>query len=499
MLRIYDTLEGKKKEFVPVRDGSVGMYFCGMTVQSEPHVGHMRVALVADVFKRYLEYKGYRTILVINFTDIDDKIIAKAQEEGVDYLAIAERNIEEFMEFLTFLGVEEADVYPRATDHIPEIIGLTRSLIDGGYAYESDGYVYFDVGKWSGYGRLSGKNLDDLIAGASQRIDVDERKKHPEDFCLWKGAKEGEPSWDSPWGKGRPGWHIECSAMSMKYLGEHFDIHGGGTELIFPHHENEIAQSEAATGKPYVNHWVHHGLVNLVGEKMSKSTGHFKTMAEIADRFPSDVVRFYLLSTHYRSEIEFSEERLREAAAAVERFRNLFRSLGRYAGPEGDRGGAGGPRAKDGPGGAWGPNAAGGSVGRQDPAKGVLPSPAVKEVQASFEAAMDDDLNTAQAIGHLFELVRVLNQEMDAGEDPRVLRGGRVVLRELADLLGLFGCMSGEGEAIPDEIMAFVRQRSLARASEDWELADTLRSEIEKAGYLVEDAADGPVVRRGKR
>lgn len=468
MLRIYDTLEGRKKEFVPVHEGKVGMYFCGMTVQSEPHVGHMRVAVVSDVFRRYLRYSGYDVTLVINFTDIDDKIIEKAEAEGVDYTVIAQRNIDKFMEFLRFLGAEEADVYPRATGHIPEIIELVKTLVEKGYAYESGGDVYFEVKKFPGYGKLSKRNLDDLIAGASERVDVDDRKRNPEDFCLWKAAKAGEPAWESPWGPGRPGWHIECSAMSTKYLGDHFDIHGGGTELIFPHHENEIAQHEAATGKPYVNHWVHHGLVNLVGEKMSKSTGHFKTMEEISRRFPADVVRFYLLSTHYRSEIEFSEERLSEARVAIERFENLFRTLARRVGPEGQ-----GEAAE-------------------------APSEAVSELRSRFLAAMDDDLNTAQAIGHLFELVRVVNQELEAGADERVLRADRAVLRELSDILGILQHLSDTEEEVPDEVARMVRERADARAAKDWERADELRAAIEAAGYVVEDTPDGPVARKAK-
>ena len=466
MLRIYDTLEGRKKEFVPVREGKVGMYFCGMTVQSEPHVGHMRVALVADVFRRYLRFKGYDVTLVINFTDIDDKIIEKAREEGVEYLEIAERNIEKFMQFLRFLGAEEADHYPRATKHIPEIISLVSTLVEKGYAYESGGDVYFEVKAWPSYGKLSKKNLSDLIAGASERVELDVKKRHPEDFALWKAAKEGEPAWESPWGLGRPGWHIECSAMSMKYLGEHFDIHGGGTELIFPHHENEIAQSEAATGQPYVNHWVHHGLVNLVGEKMSKSTGHFRTMEEIANRFPSDVVRFYLLSTHYRTEIEFSDERLSEAASSIERFENLFRTLARLVGPEGE-----------------------GRVAEE-------PSPAVAAARERFLAAMDDDLNTAQAIGHLFEIVRLVNQETESGAEPEVLRADRAALRELLDLLGLLSNVAGEEGGVPEEVMRLVAERDRARSAKDWERADELREEIGAAGYVVEDTPEGPVVRR---
>jgi len=466
MVRIYDSREGRKREFVPVNEGRVGMYFCGMTVQSEPHVGHMRVVLVADVFRRYLRYRGYDVTLIINFTDIDDKIIEKAEAEGVEYTEIARRNIDRFMEFQRFLGVEDADRYPRATGHIAEIIGLVERLVERGVAYESGGDVYFEVRKWPSYGKLSKKNLDDLIAGASERVEIDDRKRHPEDFCLWKAAKEGEPSWESPWGPGRPGWHIECSAMSMKYLGEHFDIHGGGTELIFPHHENEMAQAEAATGKPYVNHWVHHGLVNLVGEKMSKSTGHFKTMAEISQRFPADVVRFYLLSTHYRSEIEFSDERLSEAAAAVERFENLFRTLARLVGPEGE----------------------GGEAGK--------PSTEAAEARERFLAAMDDDLNTAQAIGHLFELVRVVNQEVEAGADPDTLRADRAILRELAGILGLLAGIGAQAGEIPKNIQELVEERSRAREARDWTRADEVRALIEEAGYAVEDTAEGPVVRK---
>ncbi len=467
MLRIYDTLEGRKKEFVPVNEGKVGMYFCGMTVQSEPHVGHMRVAVVSDVFRRYLRHKGYDTTVVINFTDIDDKIIEKAKEEGVDYTEIAERNIAIFMEFLRFLGAEEADYYPRATEHIDEIIALVQTLIEKGYGYESEGDVNIEVKKWPSYGKLSKKNLDDLIAGASERVAIDGRKRSPEDFALWKAAKEGEPGWKSPWGLGRPGWHIECSAMSTKYLGEHFDIHGGGTELIFPHHENEIAQSEAATGTPYVNHWVHHGLVNLVGEKMSKSTGHLKTMGEIAARFRPDVVRFYLLSTHYRTEIEFSDERLAEAATAIERFENLFRTLARLVGPERE-----GDAAEEGP------------------------SAAVAEARGRFLDAMDDDLNTAQAVGVLFDIVRIVNQEIESGTEAPVLRGDRAVLRELSDILGLLRAVGAGEEETPAEIEELARERARARADRDWGRADELREKIEAAGYRVEDTSEGPVVRK---
>ena len=493
MLRIYDTLDGRKKDFVPVREGKVGMYFCGMTVQAEPHVGHMRVAVVSDIFRRYLRYKGYDVTLVMNFTDIDDKIIEKADAEGVDYQVIAKRNTEKFMEFLRFLGAEKADHYPRASQHIPEIIGLVKTLIERGYGYESGGDVYFEVKKFPGYGKLSKKNLDDLLAGASERVDLDDRKRNPEDFCLWKAAKEGEPAWESPWGMGRPGWHIECSAMSTRYLGDHFDIHGGGTELIFPHHENEIAQHEAATGQSYVNHWVHHGLVNLVGEKMSKSTGHFKTMEEISRKFPADVVRFYLLSTHYRSEIEFSEERLQEAGVAIERFENLFRTLARIVGPEsgvGEESGASGPGSAE--------SVGAGSGGAGEEAAAGAASAAVSELRDRFMEAMDDDLNTAQAIGHLFELVRIINSEVEAGADEATLKADRAVLRELSDILGILQHIAADEESVPAEIEKLMAERAEARSEKNWARADEIRAEIERAGYVVEDTPSGPVARKGK-
>jgi len=468
MLKIYDTLDARKKEFVPVNEGKVGMYFCGMTVQSEPHVGHMRVAVVSDVFKRYLRYRGYDVTLIINFTDIDDKIIAKATEEGVTYQDVAQRNIDKFMEFMGFLGTEPADHYPRATDHITDIIETVKVLVEKGVAYESGGDVYFEVGKWPEYGKLSKKRVEDLVAGASERVDIDGKKRNPEDFALWKAAKEGEPAWESPWGMGRPGWHIECSAMSTRYLGNHYDIHGGGTDLIFPHHENEIAQSEAATGESYVNHWVHHGHVRLEGEKMSKSTGHYRSMQALADKYSSDVVRFFLLSTHYRSVIDFADERLEEAAASVERFENLFRTLERVAGPE-----------------------------AKADTLGVAPepSPAMVDLKAKYIEAMDDDLNTAQATGFLFEMVRVLNQAVEAKVAPEQLRADRVVLREVTGILGLLEGV-GQADTVPAEIQQMAEDRAAARAAKDWAKADELRDAIAEAGYVVEDTPEGPVVHR---
>ena len=319
-LKVYDTLRARKEEFEPVSPGKVGIYFCGMTVQDRPHIGHMLAFVAGDMIRRHLRFKGYDVTYIQNFTDIDDKIIAKANEEGVDYRVIAERNMKEYFRYAEELNILKADVYPLATQHIAEIVSLIGALVEKGFAYDAGGDVYFRVRAFPQYGRLSKRNVDDLQSGA--RIEVGERKEDPLDFTLWKGAKEGEPAWDSPWGPGRPGWHIECSAMSMKYLGTTIDMHGGGQDLIFPHHENEIAQSEAATGKPYIRYWMHNGLLNLRGEKMSKSTGHFFAIEDINREFTGEVIRFYLLSTHFRSGTEFSRERLKEAEAGLERIRN---------------------------------------------------------------------------------------------------------------------------------------------------------------------------------
>jgi cysteinyl-tRNA synthetase len=381
-LRIYDTLKGDKREFVPVHPGKAGLYVCGMTVQDKPHVGHIRSSLAGDLMRRYLEHLGYDVTYVYNFTDVDDRIIEKANKEGIEYGAVSQRNIDAYVTFADLHNIRRATHYPRATQHIPEILHLIRALVDRGFAYAAGGDVYFDVRKKPDYGKLSGRNVDDMRAGT--RIEVGEAKRDPLDFALWKGAKPGEPAWDSPWGPGRPGWHIECSAMSMKYLGEHFDIHGGGQDLIFPHHENEIAQSEAATGQPFANFWTENGLVNLGGEKMSKSTGRLFFIEDIAKSADPEVVRFYLLSTHYRSPIEFSQERLAEAAVAYARLRA---PLERAA--------------------AW--------RHRETPPPGGELGTAVAEAERAFHEAMDDDFNSAKALGHLFDLAREANRALDEG------------------------------------------------------------------------------------
>ncbi|MDP3767809.1 MAG: cysteine--tRNA ligase, partial [Dehalococcoidia bacterium] len=316
-MKIHNTLTRSKEELVPLTAGEVRMYVCGVTVYDLSHIGHARSAIVFDVTRRYLEFKGYRVTFVKNFTDVDDKIIRRANEEGVPAYELSERYIAAYREDMAALGVRPADHEPKATEHVPEMITLIERLVAGGFAYAVDGDVYFEVRRFASYGRLSGRNLEELLVGA--RVEVDERKRDPRDFALWKAAKPGEPSWESPWGPGRPGWHIECSAMSMRYLGDSFDIHGGGEDLIFPHHECEIAQSEAATGKPFVRVWIHNGFVNLGAAKMSKSLGNTLTVRELVKRHDPDALKRWLLGTHYRHPIDFSEERISEAARSLER------------------------------------------------------------------------------------------------------------------------------------------------------------------------------------
>lgn len=471
-LVVYDTLRAKKTEFKPVEDGKVGIYFCGMTVQDKPHIGHMLAFVAGDMIRRYLLFKGYQVTYVQNFTDVDDKIIAKANEEGIGFRAVAERNIAEYFKYADELNIMRADIYPKATEHIGDIIALIQRLEGGGFAYAVGGDVYFRVRKFGGYGKLSKRRVDELQVGA--RIEVGERKEDPLDFTLWKAAKEGEPAWDSPWGKGRPGWHIECSAMSMKYIGETIDMHGGGQDLVFPHHENEIAQSEAATGKPFVNYWMHNGLLNLRGEKMSKSTGHFFSIEDINREFPGDVIRFYLLSTHFRSRSEFSRERLQEAQAGLERIRTICVFLDECRGGEGGAAPA--------------------------PETGKLRDLA-EEVRGDFLASMDDDFNSAEAIGHLFRLVREINR-VRAGEeaalrgDPETIDRLTAVFEVFDSILGLFKDGLPKAElAVPGDVRRLVDEREEARRRKDWARADSLRDEIAGRGFVVEDRADGTAVK----
>ncbi|TMQ50810.1 MAG: cysteine--tRNA ligase [Candidatus Eisenbacteria bacterium] len=461
-LRIYDTMSRQKRPFVPVTPGRVAMYVCGMTVQDRPHVGHIRAALSGEVMRRYLMHLGFEVVYVYNFTDVDDRIIEKANREGLPYTQVSERNIQAYLAQVERHNILPATHYPRATEHIGEILELIRKLIDKSYAYAAGGDVYFEVRKKADYGKLSGRDVDDLRAGA--RIEVGEHKRDPLDFALWKGAKPGEPAWESPWGPGRPGWHIECSAMSMKYLGEHFDIHGGGQDLIFPHHENEIAQSEAATGQPFANFWVENGLVNLGGEKMSKSTGKLFFIDDIARETDPEVVRYYLLSTHYRSPIDFTHERLEEAAIAYQRLRAPLERVGAWDATDGSS-----------PASSGGAGAAG-------------------EAERLFAEAMDDDFNSAKAIGHLFDLARDVNRALDEGIESEGRDGARALMR-LGGVLGLFW-KKPAAQSWEPEVLELVERRESARKARDWKEADTLRARLLEMGVQVEDGPDGPKLKR---
>jgi cysteinyl-tRNA synthetase len=477
-LRVYDTLRGRKEEFKPVTEGKVGIYFCGMTVQDKPHIGHMLAFVAGDMIRRYLMFKGFEVTYVQNFTDVDDKIIARAKEEGVDFRVVAERNIEEYFKYAEELNILPADVYPKATEHIGDIVALIKRLEERGYAYSSGGDVYFRVRRFADYGKLSKRRVDDLQSGA--RIEVGEQKEDPLDFTLWKGAKEGEPAWESPWGNGRPGWHIECSVMSMKYLGDTVDMHGGGQDLIFPHHENEIAQSEAATGRTFVNYWMHNGLLNLRGEKMSKSTGHFFSIEEINEEFSGEVIRFYLLSTHFRSRSEFSRERLEEAEAGFERIRNLSLYIDEASGGMGERGDLA-PSSE--------------SAELRD---------LVDEVTRDFLESMDDDFNSGEAIGHIFRLVREVNRvradsEEALGRDVVSIGKIREALSMFDRVLGLFkgGLPVAEIE-VPGEVQRLVEEREEARIKKDWGRADALRARIAEMGFILEDRPAGPYLKPRK-
>ncbi len=463
-LRLYDTLTREKRAFEPVNPGRAGMYVCGMTVQDKPHVGHIRSSIVGDTLRRWLTHLGYEVTYVYNFTDVDDKIIDKANDEGLAFSQVAQRNIDAYLRYADLHNILRASVYPRATEHIPEMLSLIGTLVDRGYAYAAGGDVFYDVRRRAGYGKLSGRNVDDMRSGS--RIEVDEAKRDALDFALWKAAKPGEPAWETPYGPGRPGWHIECSAMAMKYLGETLDIHGGGQDLIFPHHENEIAQSEAANDKPFSRFWVHHGMVNLAGEKMSKSAKLYFLIEDIVRDFEPELVRFYLSSTHYRSPIEFSLERLTEARTAYARIRQPMDRFGAFA------------DAADAP-------AAAGAM-----------ADAVAEADARFSEAMNDDANTARALGYLFDLAREVNRAGEAG-DAGQARVGALALRQLGGRIGLFWTAPSPSEDDwPADVLDLVARREEARKSRNFKEADALRDELKARGLVVEDSARGPRVKR---
>ena len=436
-MKIYNTLTRAKEELVPLTPGEIKMYSCGVTVYDLSHVGHARMMVVFDMISRYLRFAGYRVTFVRNFTDIDDKIIRRANQENVPASEISERYIAGFRQDIAALGAMAPEVEPKATEHVAEMIALIERLIAGGYAYVVDGDVYFEIRRFPPYGRLSGKNLEDLLVGA--RVEVDERKRDPRDFALWKSAKPGEPSWKSPWGPGRPGWHIECSAMAMKHLGATIDIHGGGDDLIFPHHECEIAQSEASTGKPFARYWLHNGMMNMGAEKMSKSLGNTLWIREILKRHDADTLRFWLLGTHYRNPIEYAEERLVEAGRALERL--------------------------------WGPVVRARKHAEQNGNDGTL-SPELQAFRTAFVAAMDDDFNTPQALGVLFEMTNALNRL--EGRNPGEFVAGAQSLASLLKALGFTEPKSGTDvpAELNERIVGLIRARADARAARDWKRAD---------------------------
>ena len=498
-LAVFNTMGNRKEPFVPVTPGHVRMYVCGVTVYDLCHIGHARANVAFDIIVRYLRHGGYVVKYVRNFTDIDDKIIRRAAEKNTDYLDIANTYIEAFYEDFDRMGLLRPDVEPRATEHIPEIVDLVARLVAAGKAYPVDGDVYYSVRSFDGYGKLSGKNTDDLMSGA--RVEVDERKKDPLDFALWKASRPGEPAWESPWGPGRPGWHIECSAMAARHLGETFDIHGGGKDLVFPHHENEIAQSEGLSGKPFARYWVHNGFVNVNSEKMSKSLGNFFTLRDVLEKVRPEVLRFFFASSHYRSPIDYSDKSLAEAKAGLDR---LYRVKEKAEACE----------------------AAGAAPSALPGDDAFLP---VREAPKRFAEAMDDDFNTAAALGHLFDAVRVLNRLAPA--DPAAEReqagrflAGYAILDPLFGVLGLMQAPAreyfhsplqftavggaaggaaasaeattspgagGEARLAEEEILRRIEARKAARVRKEFAEADRIRKELDALGVILEDGKAG--------
>jgi len=477
-LRIYNTQSRKKEEFHPLQEGKVGIYVCGITAYDVCHVGHARSAVVFDVIIRYLRYRGWEVTDVKNFTDVDDKIIDKARRENAGINAIAERYIREHDEDMGMLGVARPTFTPRATENIDGMIRLVTTLLEKGLAYPMNGDVYYSVERFPGYGKLSGRNLDDMLAGA--RIDVNEKKRNPLDFALWKASREGEPWWESPWGRGRPGWHLECSVMSQRYLGETFDIHGGGEDLIFPHHENEIAQSEGATGKTLARYWIHNGFVRVNSEKMSKSLGNFFTIRDILQQYHPEVLRLFLLQSHYRSPVDFSDAALNEARQGMNRFYSTLKLIRDIA--------------------AGGTQPAPETAEKDGEMKAQL-----RNLRERFCEAMDDDFNTARAIGYLFDAVRLVNASL-AEKKPVVSRGAFVqagkTLLEIGSVLGFFRqepdaylCRDREREAAKRglavaEIERLIAERRAARAAKAWQRADEIRNGLAARGVILQDAPD---------
>nr|BDA24380.1 cysteine--tRNA ligase [Clostridium perfringens]BDA30779.1 cysteine--tRNA ligase [Clostridium perfringens] len=460
MIKVYNTLNKKKEEFIPLTPGEVKMYVCGPTVYNFFHIGNGRTFIVFDTIRRYFEYRGFKVDFVQNFTDIDDKMIKKANEEGTTVKKIGDTYIKEYYQDADALNIERATVNPRATEFIGEIIKFVKGLVDKGYAYEVDGDVYFSTKKFEGYGKLSGQNIEDLQSGA--RISVDERKKDPMDFAIWKAQKPGEPAWKSPWGMGRPGWHIECSCMAKKLLGETIDIHAGGSDLKFPHHENEIAQSEALTGEPFARYWLHSAFVNVNNEKMSKSLNNFFTAREILERYDADVIRFLMLSAQYRQQLNFSEDLLESAKASVERIYNAIGNLENLID----------------------------EVSREEmneEEKAYLES--LNKYKEKYIEKMDDDFNTADAITAIFDLIKDTNTNITIDSSKELAKKALELIRELGAPLGMFQ-KSTKGN-LEEEIEALIAERQQARKDRDFALADKIRDELKDRGIVLEDTPQG--------
>lgn len=456
-LRIYNTLTRQKENFQTIEPGKVRMYVCGPTVYSNAHVGHAMSALVFDIIRRYLEYRGYEVRHVMNYTDVDDKIIQRANQQGRDPFELAEHYVQEFDQHLRDLNILPATVNPRATQEIERIIQMIAGLIEKGFAYPADGDVYFRVTQDDDYGKLSGRKLDEMQAGA--RIEVDARKQHPMDFALWKAAKPGEPAWDSPWGQGRPGWHIECSAMNLAHLGEEIDIHGGGNDLIFPHHENEIAQTESFTGKTFARYWIHNGMLQLSGEKMSKSLGNLVTIAEFLQKWDADVMRLLVLNGSYRNPLVFSDEVLAQTERALDRLRSALRP----AQPA--------------------------STFSAEAAESLRNQ--TETTRAAFIEAMDDDFNTAGALGSIFELVRAINQARDLGADGDTLGNAQAMLKQLTAVFGLQLERPAQGQPADPFVDLLLQIRTELRTQKLWALSDVVRDRLKELGVVIEDSKTG--------
>ena len=459
-MKIFNTLTRTKEEFIPIKDGEAKIYACGPTVYNYIHIGNARPICVFDILRRYLEYRGFKVTFVQNFTDIDDKIINKANETGSDYISVSEKFIKEYKIDAKGLNIREASVHPRATENMNEIIDMIKTLIDKGYAYAVDnGDVYFRPAKFNEYGKLSHQPLEDLVAGA--RINIGERKENPMDFALWKGAKPGEPSWETPWGNGRPGWHIECSSMARRYLGETIDIHCGGQDLIFPHHENEIAQSECCNGVPFAHYWMHNGYINVDNKKMSKSLGNFFTVRDVAEKYGYEPIRYLMVSSHYRMPINYSVEIIEQCKASLERLYNCKNNL-EFA-------------------------IENATVAENDGDNALIE--AYDKHRQKFISAMDDDLNTADAITVMFELAKDINTNITNTPSKKLAEESLKIFMELANVLGLL--YVDEKTSLDDEIEALIAQRNEARKNKDWATADKIRDELKARHIVLEDTPQG--------